>query len=280
MVDGLQNKKVAFIIQARMQSARLPGKILMPLPFNNGKPLLSWIIDELKKSIYNSTIFIATSVNAENNVLESFSNESHIGCFRGEEDNVLSRFIAIAKAGDFDCIVRLTADNPIVDVSILEQTIARHFKYDNNYTATFGLPTGMNFEILSTETLLDLQNQSLSDEDKEHVTMFIRNSGRYKTATYNPKVDEEIKALRLTIDYASDYALLSLILSLSGDSGLFGLKLVQFAHYNYPWFFDINKSNFQKKQFVNFNEEVKEAVRLLEEFELKNVSILLKDKIQ
>jgi spore coat polysaccharide biosynthesis protein SpsF len=279
MVGGLQNKKVAFIIQARMQSARLPGKILMPLPFENGKPLLSWIIDELKKSNYENKIIVATSVNLENNILASFCEESLIGCYRGEEENVLSRFVAIAKLDNYDCIVRLTADNPIIDISILENTIAYHFERDNDYTATSGLPTGMNFEVISSKTLMDIENHPISDSDKEHVTMFVRNNENYKLGLFTPEIKGEIKALRLTVDYASDYALLSLILSLSNASGLFGIKLIEFVYSKYPWLFEINNSNFQKRQFCDLNQEVNEAILLLEKFEFKNASILLKNNL-
>ena len=75
MEDGQSNKKVAFIIQARMKSTRLPGKILLPIPLGNGKPLLSWIIDELKNSRHQSKIIVATSVNIEN--LKALNGSAH-----------------------------------------------------------------------------------------------------------------------------------------------------------------------------------------------------------
>lgn len=277
MVDGLLNKKIAFVIQARMQSTRLPGKILMPLPLGIGKPLLSWIVDELKKSKYHSEIIIATSVNPENDVLVSFCEQNGVGYFRGDEDDVLSRFTAIVQKGDYDCVVRLTADNPITDCDILEETIAEHFSNANDYTSTNGLPTGMNFEVISTATLLDQGNYPLTTADREHVTLFVRNSNKYKLGVYKPTLNPELKNLRLTVDYPSDYALLSAILTQAvSQEDLRGIKLVEQTFYLYPWLFETNSTNFQKIQFNDVTQEVKAAVDFLNLFDFNRAADLLK----
>ncbi|MGL2964123.1 cytidylyltransferase domain-containing protein [Flavobacterium sp. RSB2_4_14] len=279
MADGLLNKKVAFIIQARMQSTRLPGKILLPLPLGSGKPLLSWIIDEVKKSKHTAEIIIATSVNPENDVLVSFCEQNNVGYFRGEEDDVLSRFTAIAKSGDYDCIVRLTADNPIIDISILDDTITEHFSKANDYTSTAGLPTGMNFEVISTATLLDLENYSLTATDREHVTLFVRSSGKYSLGVFTPAINPLLKTLRLTVDYPSDYALLSSILAQSVlDENQKGIKLVAQTFHLYPWLFETNASNFQKGNYATLAEELAHVKPILEQYEFKKVLSLLDSK--
>lgn len=268
MVDGLLNKKIAFIIQARMKSTRLPGKILLPIPLGNGKPLLSWIIDELKNSRYKSKITIATSVNLENDILASFCSQNKIDCFRGDEENVLSRFTTIAKQEKYDCIVRLTADNPIIDIAILDDTITTHFADCNDYTITEGLPVGMNFEVISPETLLDIQNHLISDADKEHVTLFVKNSERYKKGVNSLVINPKFKELRLTIDYPSDYSLLSTILNQHDDKNdLKGVKMIEETFKIYPWLFETNLSNIQKKQYKTSGEELKKAVLFLKQFD-------------
>lgn len=277
MEAGLLNKKVAFIIQARMKSTRLPGKILLPIPLGNGKPLISWIIDELKNSRYRSKIIIATSCNLENDVLASFCILNNIDYFRGEEENVLSRFVAIAKQDKYDCIVRLTADNPIIDIAILDETIAMHFTDKNDYTRTEGLPVGMNFEVISPETLLDIENHPISDADKEHVTLFVKNSGRYKTGIFSPLINPKLKELRLTIDYASDYSLLATILTLFNTTNdLKGIKIIEKIFKKYPWIFETNAANIQKKQFANFDDEIEEAIVFLKQFDFKYTVEVLK----
>jgi spore coat polysaccharide biosynthesis protein SpsF len=276
MVDGLLNKKVAFIIQARMQSTRLPGKILMPLPLGIGKPLLSWIIDEVKKSKYKHEIIIATSVNPANDVLVSFCEQNNVSYFRGDEEDVLSRFTAIAKKGAYDCIVRLTADNPILDCTILDEILSHHFNEANDYTNTDGLPTGMNFEVISTATLLDLENHSLTVADREHVTLFVKNSCKYSIGVYKPTLNPLLKTLRLTVDYPSDYALLSAILAQSVlDENQRGIKLVEQTFHLYPWLFETNSTNFQKRNYATFAEELEYVKPILEQLEFKKIVSLL-----
>lgn len=279
MEAGHLNKRVAFIIQARMQSTRLPGKILLPLPLGKGKPLLSWITDELHKSKFNADIIIATSLSSENTVLESFCESRGLLCFRGEEDNVLSRFVQIAKRHDYDCIVRLTADNPILDIEVLDSVISHHFENDSDYTSTAVLPTGMNSEVISAKALLDQENHDLSQADREHVTLFIRNSGKYKTVLYNPDINSALTGLRLTVDYASDYALAATILSLAESNGLQGVGLVEDTYIKFPWLFETNSANIQKKQFDAMEDEVAESAKLLDLFEYKRASAILKDRL-
>lgn len=262
-----------------MQSTRLPGKILMPLPLESGKPLLSYITDELTKSRFKGKIFVATSVSPENNVLESFCDSNEINCFRGDEENVLSRFVGIAEMEPFDCVVRLTADNPILDIDILDRVISHHLKNGNDYTSTAIMPTGMNLEVISAKALLDSENHAISDAEREHVTLFIRNSGKYKTDVYDPKINTALSVLRVTVDYASDYALAALILSLARMNGLRGINLLEDTFTTYPWLFETNSTNIQKKQFNNLEDEVAEAAKLLDLFDYKDASGILKERI-
>lgn len=279
MVDGLLNKKVAFIIQARMQSTRLPGKILMPLPFGSNKPLLEWIVEALKSSRFTNQIIVATSTDQSNDVLASFCEANKIAIFRGEEDDVLSRFIAIVKNDTFDYVVRLTADNPIVDGTILDDLLAFHDSSGNDYTATEGLPMGMNFEVITSKALLDLEKQPLTIADREHVTLFLKSSRKYKVGSYKPQVNPELKKLRLTVDYPSDYLVVSAVTTVKTKfDNLHGLKLILFCDENYPWIFESNQNNFQKAQYNTVEEELKEALPILEKYEFSKLIALLSKK--
>lgn len=261
-----------------MQSTRLPGKILLPVPLGNGKPLLKWITDELKLSHFKKDIIIATSQNKENDVLELFCTQNNIQCFRGEEENVLSRFLAIIKQKEYDVIVRLTADNPFVDLPILEHTIAFHHQNKFDYTSTQGLPLGMNFEIISPYTLLDSEHYILSDADKEHVTLFIKNNDQYKKGIFKPQIKKELKDLRLTIDYPSDFTLVSTILSQCNSDAARGIQLIEQTYRKYEWLFESNSKNFQKKQYPDINDEIKEAGLMLRYFDMKRAASLLDNK--
>ena len=276
MAAGLQNNTIAFIIQARMQSARLPGKILLPIPIWKGKPLLLWIVEELKKSNYNSDIIIATSQNKENDVLESFCKKQGIGCFRGDEENVLSRFTGIVKDNGYSTVVRLTADNPIIDIDLLDRTISYHLENNSDYTKTEALPTGMNFEVMTGSALVEAEKSILTKSDKEHVTLFLRNSNNYRKQTYNPETNTSLKNLRLTVDYPSDLLVISTLLSFCQEhKTLRGLKLIEKVFTDFPMVFEANRSNFQKKQFSNSGEELKHAITILKDLELNNAALVL-----
>ncbi|NRF39190.1 cytidylyltransferase domain-containing protein [Pedobacter foliorum] len=280
MVAGQQNKyKIAFIIQARMRSTRLPNKVLMPIPLGSNRPILKWITDELNRSSFNGKVIIATSTNIENNVLESYCIDNDISCFRGDEDDVLSRFIEITESEKIDIIVRLTADNPILDSSILDRIITYHIDNNNDYTKTIGLPTGMNLEVVSSSSLLSLKEKELSNQDKEHVTLFIRNSGLYKTGDFMPSSNAALHRMRLTIDYPSDYMVASSVLSKieSSNKEESRLTIIEEIYKTDAWIFEVNQTNFQKQQPANLNDEIQIACNLLDDYDLKRASQILKD---
>lgn len=280
MEDGLQNRKVGFIIQARMKSTRLPGKILMPLPLEGKLPLLGWITNKLKKSDFYNSIYIATSINPENDELLEFSNLHEVQCFRGSEDNVLSRFTSITKENDFDTIVRFTGDNPVLDIEILDQAIKFHFNSGADYTFTKNLPLGMNLEIIDSQALKNLDLDRLSPEDKEHVTLYIRRSGFFKKVEYKPKIDRDYQKVRLTIDYPSDFLVVSSLLSIGVHLNMEpGLRLVDYCLKEYPWLFTANNQNYQKVNYNNIQEEWSNVKPLLEKFEFKRIISLIKESI-
>jgi spore coat polysaccharide biosynthesis protein SpsF len=277
MADGQQNKRIGFVIQARMKSTRLPGKILIPIPLPNGKPLLLWILDELKKSRHKPEIWVATSKNKENDVLAKFCEANGILCFRGEEEDVLSRFLSITQDRQFDVVVRLTADNPLIDISILDECIAHHIQKKNDYTSTKNLPLGMNFEVISAKTLLSAKEANLEEADREHVTLYIKNNNTYKRGEYSPRTPIDLKNLRLTVDYPSDLLVVSTLLGLyDSEKGITGMSLVIEAFNKYPFIFEVNMSNIQKKQFKHTEEEVGHAIEILTNLELVRAARILK----
>ena len=268
MADGQQNR-VAFVIQARMQSSRLPGKILLSIPFENGKPLLQWIVDELRKSTYDADIIVATSEKQENDVLERFCKTHGLKCFRGDEEHVLSRFVGIAKENDYTTLVRLTADNPILDIAILDDTIACHLENDNHYTNTTSLPIGMNFEVIASNALLGLDDMQLTGAEKEHVTLLFKNNDRYKKMTFTPDPEHDLDKIRLTVDYPSDLLVVSAVLSFYNEvQGNVGIRLVEDVYRRLPFVFEVNESNFQKRQFAKPEEEITFAGDLLRRMDL------------
>jgi spore coat polysaccharide biosynthesis protein SpsF len=281
MVDGLQNKKIAFIIQARMQSTRLPGKILMPMPLGSDVSLLGRIILSLKNATSNGLIYIATSENKENDVLEKVANDYQIKCFRGAENDVLSRFISIITENDFDVVVRLTADNPILDIELLDKIIEQHIVSNNDYTNTTGLPIGMNFEIIKASALLSLKSKKLSDEDKEHVTLYLKSSKEYCGVSIVLFPEEKYKKTRTTVDYPSDYLTASALYSMQLDTKIpGGILLIDFALEQHPYLFEVNQGNYQKGNYTNLEQEIEAAKPILELLEFKKILSLLQEKVK
>ena len=249
MVVGQSDKlKIGVIIQARMKSERLPGKVLMPLPFPNGKPLLWWIVEGARRSSKVDKIIVASSENKENDPLEIFCAENSVPLFRGSEEDVLSRFIELDKENEFDVVVRLTGDNPIVDLSTLNEVIEKHVTNKNDYTITSGLPLGMNIEVVAGHVLLKLQHEALSADDREHVTLCIRNSKRYKTQSIDFTKHKNLQKLRLTIDYPSDFIVLSLILSLLKLGEFPDIDFIDRLNTEHAWLFTSNIDNVQRNQ--------------------------------
>ena len=276
MVVGQSGKlQIGAVIQARMKSERLPGKILMPLPFSTGKPLLGWVVDCIKKSKLIDKIILASSTDITNDPLKSFCAKNSIELFRGSEDDVLSRFVRVAQQNNFDIVIRLTGDNPIVDSKLLDLIIEHHVSNNNDYTRTAGLPLGMNFEVVSSEALYRIEKQLLQPEDREHVTLYIRNHDGFKKDEFRFYKEEKLDKIRLTVDYPSDFATLSLLLGLLQADELPGIELVLKVKQTNPWIFNINDHNKQKQQFSNIKEEVKHAAQLLQEADLKNAAQIL-----
>jgi spore coat polysaccharide biosynthesis protein SpsF len=278
MVAGqLSNNKVGFIIQARMQSNRLPGKVLMPLPFPDGEPLLGVILDQLVGSFGGGSIVVASSVNTENNKIAELCDKKSIVCHRGSEDDVLSRFVDIQKQYQFDYIVRLTSDNPILDVSILNNCLEWHIAKDLDYSNTVGLPLGMNFELMKGSALLRSEDFVSDSFDREHVTPVLKRSSVFQRDIFETGI--ELSHLRLTVDTPSDFLVMNIILAVARWQKLSGIALVKYVLENYSWVFEGNGEIIQKNRTTVFEDETREAINLLRKLDYFKVAEKIENEI-
>jgi len=239
------DSKIGAIIQARMSSQRLPGKILFSLPFNSEYTLLEQIIFRAKS--INLTVILATSSNIDNDILEEVARRNDIHLFRGLEEDVLSRIYDSAVLHNFDVIIRLTGDNPCLDPQILEKIIKAHIDSNTDYTKTTGLPLGLNIEVFSFDALKRAYEKAALNEDREHVTsFFIKNPDQFKTNII--AYDVAIPGIRLTVDYSADYAFVCYIYEmLFNKNRLFGLEEILKLLKSNPWSLLINKDMVQHK---------------------------------
>lgn len=195
---------VLVIIQARMGSTRLPGKILMPL---GNSTIIECLIHNLTSDKYDIQYIVATSTNAENDKLEEFLKSRGIAYFRGAENDVLSRFIEIASKSNVDYIVRATADDPLMSGECLDILIDEMDRNKFDYTFMTGLPIGVSPEVIRKECFDRLKAiDDLSDRDREHVTIYLKEHPElFKIGYIEAPEKYKYPTLSMTIDTIEQY---------------------------------------------------------------------------
>jgi len=196
--------KVLAIIQARVASTRLPGKILMEL---DGKPLIQHTIEGVKASKKVDAIVVATSTNKENDPLEQLCRKLGIFCFRGSEEDVLGRFVKAAKTFNPKIIVRICGDEPFVISDLLDEAIKHHIKKSSDLTRTVGaVPKGLDIDVINYSVLKRINVKAKRKYYREHViTYVLDNSQKFKI--YVPSFSKELarQDIILTVDTLNDY---------------------------------------------------------------------------
>lgn len=192
------------IIQARLGSTRLPGKVLMQI---GRKTLLEHIMYRLTFLKEEAQVVIATSEKKTDDRLAAFCMQKGYACFRGSEENVLERYYLCARKYGFSDIVRLTADNPFVDVEEIDRLIACYRESGADYAKSFEtLPYGVGAEIFSFEALTKDYEESSMPHHFEHVNEYIlENPDIFKTVTLQTAEDKRKPSVRLTVDTEEDY---------------------------------------------------------------------------
>lgn len=195
---------IGVIIQARMGSTRLPAKVLKRI---GDKSLLEHILFRLSQLKQNTKIVIATTTLEKDDVIEEFCKKNSINIFRGSESNVLERYYLCAKENNFEHIVRLTGDNPFVDIEELDNIITLHLNTKADYSRSFtSLPKGVGAEIFSFEALEQSYKYGDKENHKEHVNEYIEeNEDRFKIAELKVEKEKNRPDISLTVDTEDDY---------------------------------------------------------------------------
>lgn len=277
MVEG---KRVGIIIQARINSERLPGKVLLPLPHSSSVSLLEQILKRAKCVACADEVVVAIPESKENNGIEEVAKSSNAGVFRGSEYDVLQRYYQASTLYNLDVIVRLTADNPFIDFKIIEDVVREHVAQDVDYTTTMGLPLGCNVEVISYNALKKAMSDAKDRSDKEHVTLYIRNNPKLFNL-YTKFYDSDnfgSKDWRFTVDSESDYALACCIYKeLDNSDIIFSLSDIASCINKNPWMLLINKNIEQKKVYHTEEDELKASIQYLDKQELNKASAILKN---
>lgn len=207
--------KILTVIQARIDSTRLPRKIMMPI---QGKPILEHIITFLKYSKLTDQIVVATTILSQDDEVEKLSKIMDVDCFRGNSENVLSRYYECAKFFKGDLIVRITADNPIVDPVLIDEVIRLCKETECDYASNVlnkTYPLGYSpCEAFTFATLKKLHKNQKDPRSQEHVTYHIRqNPYLYNIRDVKAPSNLARPNWRLTVDYIEDFELISKIFS-------------------------------------------------------------------
>lgn len=205
-------QKSAFLIQARTGSTRLPKKML--LPFYDGKTILEIIIENLKNGTFDIPIVLATTVNPNDDILKNIADKMNILHYRGDEEDVLQRFIDTANHFKIDTVIRVCADNPFLSINYIENLIS-NFKQNSNvdylsYQNSSGTPTikthyGFFSELVKLSALKKVAEQTHEKYYREHVTNYIYEHKQDFSIMLLKIPFEENEKVRLTIDTIDDF---------------------------------------------------------------------------
>jgi len=210
-------KKFTVIIQARIGSTRLKGKILKKI---KNKTFLEILISRIKKSKKISNIIVATTKKKKDDKIVSFCKKKNINYFRGPEKNVFKRYYLSAKKFNVKNIIRITSDCPLADPILIDNFIKKfEYKKDLHYLSNINPPTfpnGFDVEIFTFKILKYFNAKKLTNYEKEHVTIKMKNS---KFKKENVKNKNNLSKFRVTLDDNKDF--------------VFFKKLFKFINYDY-----------------------------------------------
>ncbi len=197
--------KTVAIIQARMGSTRLPGKVLMDL---SGRPMLAQQLARLKRCTRLDELVVATTTNVRDDPVEALARDEGVRCFRGSEDDVLSRYVGAALDAGADVVVRITADCPLIDPEVTDCVIRALI--DQSSTCEFTsntlertYPAGLDVEAFFIDVLHRISRLSTRPEEREHVTIVVRTRPSLFLCSH-VKDDADNSDLRWAVDRRPD----------------------------------------------------------------------------
>jgi spore coat polysaccharide biosynthesis protein SpsF len=227
---------IGVIIQARMGSKRLPGKVMMNI---RDKPILFYVINQVKQSKLSETIIVATTDLPEDEVISQYAKSSDVNVFCGNSEDVLNRFNECAKKFNLDIIVRISSDSPLIDYTIIDSCIEKFQKnnldylsntikkINNVWTETYnGFPIGLAVEVFTISALEEASKNSNLTSDREHVTeYFWKNPSNFKIGNFENNAD--LSNYRLVVDYQTDFEKIKLIIEYFPSDAIFTLKKLE-----------------------------------------------------
>lgn len=212
--------RVVAIVQARMASARLPGKVLANL---GGQPVLAWVVRRAQRAKSIDLVVVATSVAAEDSVIAAFCKQQGYACTRGDLHDVLDRYVRTAREYDADVVVRLTGDCPLVDSEMLAENLRTFLEADppldfaaNRLPGDRTIPIGLDAEYCTKTALETVWREAQEPYQREHVMPYfyehperfrilhIRHSPNYGHFRWTVDTPEDLDLLRQVVSEFED----------------------------------------------------------------------------
>ena len=235
--------KIVAIVEARMTSSRLPGKVLLEVL---DVPMLGRLINRLKQIPLLREIVIATTTNPEDDEICKTASEFGVNFYRGSENDVMSRVLEAGLATNADVIVEITGDCPIIDTEIITEVVQKYLEGNYDYVSNSNVrsyPDGMDVQVFSIETLVNSSQSTTDKLHREHVTLHIRqNPERYRLLDLVAKREFHFPELGLTLDTPEDFRLIEEIIThLEPQNSFFGLREVLDLLETYPALKELNQ---------------------------------------
>lgn len=202
--------KIVTVVQARMTSSRLPGKVLKVLA---NSPMLEHQINRIKRAKLIGALIVACSTDDSDDGIEALCKENGVILYRGSLDDVLDRVYRASATHGPDHVVRLTGDCPLIDWTVIDRVIEVHLAQNNDYTsntlaATY--PDGLDVEVIKFSCLKKAHLNARLKSEREHVTPFLKNrTNRFKLGNVTNSTD--LSHLRWTVDESLDFKFVQMI---------------------------------------------------------------------
>ncbi|MDG6249245.1 glycosyltransferase family protein [Methanocalculus sp.] len=198
---------IAVIIQARMNSSRMPGKTMQEIA---GKPLLYYCVHRCQQAKSVDAVIVATTTSLKDDIIADWCHKNEINCYRGNEDDVLDRYYQTAKKIGVDIIVRVTSDCPFADPIVID-TLVRDLKdsgadYVSNRIRKRTYPHGIDAEVLQFSALEAAWKNATEKGEREHVTPYVMKHPNIFSVRER-SLEEDLSNYRLTVDYPEDFEL-------------------------------------------------------------------------
>ena len=216
--------KTVAIIQARMGSSRLPGKVLADVA---GKPLLWHVVNRAQQAQLVDEIVVATSDNGADDPIANFCEREGFTYFRGSESDVLDRFYRAAEANAADVVVRITADCPLLDPIVVDRVISRFRENGYDYVTNvlhYTYPEGLDVEVFSLTSLKRAWKEARKPSEREHVTPYLRSSGNFRVANVENESTLACERYRWTVDEPEDLEFVREVYAAFAERSSFGMS--------------------------------------------------------